>query len=331
MTDPRVPDPAGDLRRLLAAGRFRDLLAAYAALEPVSARARPAVSLVAATAATRVGDLAQAQELAQAAASGFVVHGDVDGAARAANLLGVIAIEQGELHAAQVRLEEALELARRLGDAQLEARAANNLASARHLQGDAPAALALFRDALLSYQRLGDRRGAAETHHNLGIAHRMLGAWREAEAAADQAVRHAELAGDAEMLALALMGRVELEVERGDLPLADGRLARAAALAREAGDRIGVAEAERIAARIALRGGDPERAFRLAGDAFAQGEALGAALLAAESAVVAALAGRALGREADASAWRVQALDRLGRLGATGHTARFEQEWRTPA
>jgi hypothetical protein len=95
----------------------------------------------------------------------------------------------------------------------------------------------------------------------------MLGAWREAEAAADQAVRHAELAGDAEMLALALMGGVELEVERGDLPLADGRLARAAALAREA----------------------------------------------------------------DASAWRVQALDRLGRLGAMGHTARFEQEWRTPA
>lgn len=322
-----LPDPAGDLRRLLVEGRFRDLLDAHDALVPIEVRELPEVALVAATAATRVREFDRASMLADGAVVRFRSRGDVDGEARAVNLLGAIAFERGALPRAETRFDEALTLARRLQDAQLEARAANNLASVSHLRGHPERALGLFRDALSAYQRLGDRRGAAETYHNLGITYRMMVSWRDAETAVEQAVRHAEMAGDRELMGLAITGRAELDIERGDFVLAARGIARAAELAREADDQIGVAECERLEALLLLRDGNAARALPLAEQALRRGAALGAALLAAESAATAALAARALGRESEASVHRVRALDGYESLGAVGHMQRFERSW----
>src|SRR4029079_9226972 len=100
------------------------------------------------------------------------------------------------------------------------------MSSAAHLQGGSNEAAALYREALLGYQRLGDRRGTAETYHNLGLSFRQIAAWNGAEAPRTRALRHAEIVAERSLLALAVMGRAELELGRGQYDIARRELAR---------------------------------------------------------------------------------------------------------
>ena len=221
----------------------------------------------------------------------------------------------------------ALELAHNLDDSLMTARTSNNLASVAHLTGRPDLALSLYRTALLSYQRLGDRRGMAETSHNLGIAFRQLGQWTDADRAAEEAVRHAEVTGDAALRGLAHVGLAELQLERKAWPLAERGIERAAALAAEGEDPIGVAEAGRLRALLLLGMGDATAALREALRAQAAGAYPGSTLLEAECATVAARAARALGDDARAEALRAEAEAGLMRLGAAGFLAQLANEW----
>ena len=183
--------------------------------------ADPGTVLRDATAAMRQGNLPGAAALAGAAATRFRARGDADGRMRSENLLGAVAFETGQVREAEGYFGTALELAHGLDDSLMTARASNNLASVAHLTGRPEVALSLYRTALLSYQRLGDRRGMAETSHNLGIAFRQLGQWTDAERAAEEAVRHAEVSEDVALRALALVGLAELHLELRAWPLAD--------------------------------------------------------------------------------------------------------------
>ncbi|HOX19943.1 MAG TPA: hypothetical protein PLI70_03350, partial [Gemmatimonadales bacterium] len=181
--------------------------------------------------------------------------------------------------------------------------------------------------ALLSYQRLGDRRGMAETSHNLGIAFRQLRQWTEAERAAEQAVRHADQLADAALRGLALVGLAELHLELKAWPLAEREIDRAAALAAEGDDPIGVVEAARLRALLELGQGGADAALRNALVARSEARRLGSALLEAECATVAARAARQLGRDAEAEALRGEAVAGLTRLGAEGLLERFRNDW----
>lgn len=325
---PPADDRPASLRDLVAAGRFADALRTFRESDGPGVRRRPEVLLVAATAATRLGDLEAARPLADAALAGFRTRGDRDGRMRSLNLLGVIGFEQGRLDDAEVAFRGALELARELGDSLLAARASNNLASLSHLRGRASEALSLYRGALLSYQRLGDRRGAAETYHNLGLAFRGMAHLSEAQDAASEAVRHAEMVGESALLALTVTGRAEVHLDAGELGLAELEVARAVRLAHQADDPLGVAEARRIGARAALRRGDFKAAVREAEAAYAIAGEHGAALLQADSAAVLALALRADGNPA-AEERRRQVLTSYRALGADPLAERFEHEWET--
>lgn len=313
MTAPQPPlDPARELRQLVEAGRFREALDAHRRTED------PEAELLAATAATRLGELSRGITLAEAALERFRVRADADGRMRALNLLGVIAFENGRLEDAERCLAEALELARLLDDTRMTANASNNLASVAHLRNRTDAALSLYRSALLSYQRLGDRRGTAQTYHNLGLAFRQQHDWSEADAAALQAVRHAEAVGEASLKALAAMGRAEIHIAQGALDLARPELDRAERLAQEAGDEVGLAELGRLRALCALREGNAEVAAVLALAVRDAARRLGILQLQAEALAAAALAFHRLGRPAEAAAHRDEALGLFGRLGASG-------------
>lgn len=320
-------DTASELRGLLGTGQFREVLTRYGALPEAARRGRPELSLLGATAAMRLGDLARAAAFAEQSLDGFRGRTDQDGEMRALNLLGVIGIERGALGEAEQALRAALERAERLGDALLSARAANNLATLNYLRGEAAGALGMYQGALLAYQRLGDRRGAAETYHNLGIVYRMLASWREADTAIVQAVRHAELVGERSLLALAVMGRAELELEQGELDVAERGLERAIALATEAGDELGITEALKLRALLTLRRGEYAAAATAADQALAEAERLGGALLAAESAAVAALAHRKCGARRVAEERAATARRGFALLGAEAFLARFERDW----
>ncbi len=324
---PFADDITPVLRTLMQEGRFAEALAAFRQIPPAGAARRADTMLLAATAATRLGELGTAEGLAAAALEQFHGRGDADGRLRALNLLGVIYFERGRMQDAERVLAEALGLANHLGDSLLAARANNNLASALHLRGRPDEALGLYRGALLAYQRLGDRRGAAESYHNLGLIFRQLGDWRNAEDATSMALRHAELVGERGLLALATTGRAELMVERTQLTQAEQELDRAERWAEEAGDEIGAAEVQRVRALAALRGRNYAVAFERAEMGRDAALERGTALMAAECSAIAAVALRSLGRVNEAAARRVEAEEGFRALGAVALLDRLAREW----
>ncbi|MGZ8391454.1 MAG: tetratricopeptide repeat protein [Gemmatimonadales bacterium] len=329
-TPPAVPDDSAQaLRALLAAGRFQDALELHRGLADRPDAGREDVQLLAATAATRLGELDLGTSLADKALQRYRRRGDRDGRMRSLNLLGAIYFERGNMRDAEQRFAEALRLGRQLGDSLMLARACNNLASVALLQGRSDDAAELYRGALLAYQRLGDRRGMAETYHNLGIVYRWAGNRLEAEDAANDAVRHATVVGEGSLLALVLTGRAELSVERGDPALAVRELERAGRLAREASDVIGAAEVTRVEALAALRQENWQGALAHAEGARAVALAHQSVQLAAECAGIAARALRELGRSKEAKARRSEAEEGFRELGATFLLQRLEQEWKS--
>lgn len=319
---PSPDDPAGSIRVLLAEGRFKDALDAFRSIEGGSVP--PDVQLMAATAATRLGELGLAAALAEGSLERFRARADDDGRMRAQNLLGVIEFERGDLERSRQCFTDALGLARALKDTLMTARACNNLASIADLQGDAPGALTLYRSALLSYQRLGDRRGTAEAYHNLGIVFRQMGEWRDAESAANQAVRHAESLVERSLLGIAVMGRAEIGIQRGELDLARQQLTWAGSLATESRDELGMIEVELLGAQLALAEEQWELAVGKAESARQAAIAARAAVLQAQCAAVAARALKTLGRSALAEERRAEATRLFQSQGATRRLKELE-------
>jgi tetratricopeptide (TPR) repeat protein len=315
------------LRDLLREGRFKETLERYREIDAQPEGRRPDVQLLVATAATRLGDLVMGESLADEALRHFHRRGDWDGSMRSLNLLGAIQWERGQTTQAGTFFAEALRLARELNDSLMLARACNNLASVAHLQGRLDEAAALYRGALLAYQRLGDRRGTAETYHNLGLAYWQVGGWSEAQDAADEAVRHAEIVGNRSLLALVLAGRAEIRVERDDVALAERELERAQKLALEVADEIVGAEVDRVRGLAALRRENWELALEHADAARRVALEHDSALLLAECAGIAARALRALGRIKEAEERRSEAEAGFQMLGATTLLERLELDW----
>jgi tetratricopeptide (TPR) repeat protein len=312
---PVADDPARPLRELIAQGRFREALERHRSTADPAAE-RPDLQLLAATAATRLGELQLASTLAEGALQRFRARADHDGRMRALNLLGAIAFEHGQLENAERAFGGALELARELEDTLMSAHASNNLASVAHLRTQPETALTLYRSALTSFLRVGDRHGTARTYHNLALAFRSMAEWTDAESAALEAVRHAEQVGDPSLLALAMMGRAEIRIDRGELAVARQELERVARLLENAGDPIGEAELHRLRALCALHEGAFDGALLEADEGRRIAMTFDSAQLQAECAAVAARALRALHRP-EASERRAEAFAIFQRLGAT--------------
>lgn len=325
LTPPPAEDPAGSVRELLAEGRFQEALKAFGQLEgqPVP----PDIQLMAATAATRLGDLDLGSALAGAALERFRNRADDDGRMRSSNLLGVIAFERGHLDQAQQFFTIGLGIARALKDSLMTARISNNLASLADLRGNVRDALTLYRSALLSYQRLGDRRGTAESYHNLGITFRQMGEWDDAESSAAQAVRHAEAVGERSLMGIAVMGRAEIDLYRDELAMARQELGWAGRLAQEAGDEMGLAEMKRLTALVELKSGHYEEAANAAESARLEAINMNAAVLQAECAAASAFAFKALGRAELAGERRAEAVRLFELQGAQRRLIDFKEAW----
>jgi tetratricopeptide (TPR) repeat protein len=294
---------------------------------PEPAASDPGALLLAATAATRQGDLGTAAARASEALEGFRLRADTDGRMRSQNLLGVIAYETGRMDQAELNWNDALDAARGLKDNLMIARASNNLASLTYLRNDTLGALTLFRSALLSYQRLGDRKGMAESYHNLGIIFREMEEWGDAMDAAREAIRLAEQVGEGGLIGLAATGRAEISVARAELALAQQELNRAGKMARDSGDELGVIEVARVQALLFLAGGDYQKAADEAEAARAAAEQANALVLQAECAAVAARGWRRLDQPDTAERRRQEALRLFRSQGALRRVEELERQW----
>ncbi|MFN0182033.1 MAG: tetratricopeptide repeat protein [Gemmatimonadales bacterium] len=323
----RRSDLNDQLAKLVEQGLFQDVLDRYYGATATPGFTEPKNQLLAATAANRLGRVVQAHPLAEAANAGFRERHDAHGQLRSANLLGVIAFEQGRLADADAAFGLALRLAETTGDQLMAARIWNNVASVAHLRGDDQAALEAYRRALDTYRTLGNDRGIAETQHNLGLRLRQLGAYAEARVAVDEATQHAAAVGDPSLDALILIGSAELELAERDWALAAADLDRAAELATTAGNVLRIADVAKLKAVLALETGNAERARHQASVGATVAASQCHELIRMECTAVKARALRRLGRTAEAEASRTKVESGFRALGAAPLAARFVATW----
>jgi tetratricopeptide (TPR) repeat protein len=315
------------LRTLVDAGRFREALSHYFESSDSSGSATPQCRLLAAQAAARLGEFEVSARLTASARQEFEVVDDVDGILESSNLLGAIAFERGKIKDAERHFTAVASLAETHGRARFAARSANNLGSIASLRGNSVPACALYQRALEVYELVGDMRGIAETCHNLSLGLRESGALDAARESSGRAVRTAEQVGDPGLIALALLGRAELNIDSESYDEALDDIGRAELLAWAEGNEPHRLEAERLYALVALRRGDPTEAHRRASIVQARASEAQFALLAAEGKSLAALALKALGRHTEAVGAREAATVAFRSLGATGYLARLSREW----
>ena len=246
-----------ELRGLAERGHHREVLSRLERLPAEMVERRTAFALLAAEAHGRLGAHAEAERWAQAVLVIARSRGERHAELRARNYQGAIALERGDVEAAELHFAAALELARDLEDHATEARCLNNLGIIANLQGDPHRALTNYQLALAAYQQAGLVRGMAETQHNIGISWRDLRDYPRALAAAGEAARLAEQqVRDDALSAQVIAGRAELHLLLGDLELAGAELARAAAAYERLRHPVGLAEVWRLQAGVVRAQGD---------------------------------------------------------------------------
>ena len=306
-----------ELRGLAERGHHQEVLSRLERLPAETVERRTAFALLAAEAHGRLGAHAEAERWAQAALVIARSRGERHAELRARNYQGAIALEGGDVEAAEPHFAAALELARSLEDHATEARCLNNLGIIANLRGDALGALANYQLALAAYQQAGLVRGMAETQHNIGISWRDLGDYRRALASAEEATRLAEQqVRDDALSAQAITGRAELHLLQGDIELAAAELALAAAAYQRLQHPVGLAEVWRLQAGVARAQGDLGQAARTLRQAAELARQQGSAHTLAEIERDLGGALEATHDVASARAARQRAVDLYRRLGA---------------
>jgi len=307
-----------ELRGLAERGRHRDVLSRLEVLSADTRERRTPYALLAAEAHGRLGAYAEAARWADAALVIARTRGERFAELRARNYKGAIALERGDVDAAELHCAAALDLARMLEDHAAQARCLNNLGIIANLQGDPRAALASYHLALAAYQQAGLVRGMAETQHNIGISWRDLGDYARALVAAEEAVRLAEQqVRDEALSAQAIAGRAELHLLQGDAELAGAELALAAAAYERLRYPVGLAEVWRLQAGVARARGDLAGAAALLSRAAALARGQGSAHTLAEIERDLGVALEGSGDRAGARAARERAAALYRRLGAS--------------
>jgi predicted ATPase len=100
---------------------------------------------------------------------------DAPGVAEALGVLGILAVEQGNVERGRLLMEESLASARELGYTPVVARLLNNLAVIMRSQGEAEPAIALLEESLRICRDLHNQSGIGRVLANLGIVARALG------------------------------------------------------------------------------------------------------------------------------------------------------------
>src|SRR5438874_7150717 len=235
---------------------------------------------------------------------------------RALNARGAAAFVSGRIDEAADYFTQALMRASRDGDFVMTGRCSNNLGIISTLRGRKAEAIGSWQIAVAAFERAGGRQGVAECYHNLAITYRLQAMPDRALAEADQAVGAADVAGDETLRALALRGRAEIHVLRGELALARRDLDQVGQIRRSLADPVGEAEDLRIAAAMCAAEGDLPAAERALREVVGRAEQHGRPQLLAEATRDLAVALRRPGRRAAAQAAARTAKATFTRLGA---------------
>src|SRR5467141_313943 len=207
-------------QQLAAAGRHAEVVE-YLGGRPGSELAdSPSLALLFGTAQARLGRHDEGQRWLDLALDVARKRDEQTVERHALNARGAVALVSGRIDEAADYFTQALMAASRDGDLVTTGRCSNNLGIIGNLRGRHAEAIGSWEIALAAFERAGLQQGVAECHHNLGITYKEQGALDRSLAEADWAIAQAEAAGDSTLRALALRGRAEIRVARGELDAA---------------------------------------------------------------------------------------------------------------
>jgi tetratricopeptide (TPR) repeat protein len=281
-----MTEPLADLisaQRLIETGQFGaavDLMSRHQSEESV---ASPTRALLFAVAHARLGHHSDGRRWAETARRQASVVRDRQVAARALNILGAIAFEEGSIEEALHYLDCALAEGYREADQGTVGRCSNNIGVIANIRGDHAKAVAAYTIALGAYERAGCPRGIAEVHHNLAMTYRDTGEIVRALESAGRAVKLAEHVGDRSLLAQTRTCRGELRILAGDVALGRREVEWALTTQRAVGNELGECEALRVLALAMIQDGQWEDAEAALRRVIRQAEHLSRPLLAAEA------------------------------------------------
>jgi tetratricopeptide (TPR) repeat protein len=315
-------------QQLAAAGRHTEVIEYLGARLASEIENSPDLALLYGTAHARVGrpveglrwlDVAldQARRRQEPAVEG-----------RALNARGAVALVSGRLDEAADYCTRALMVASRDGDVATAGRCSTNLGIISHLRGRHAEAIASWEIALAAFDRRGLRPGVAQCHHNLGLTYREQGELDRALTEADWAVTEAEASGDLTMWALALRGRAEIRLVRGEVGLARRALDEVREIRSRVPDPADEAEDQRALALVLAAEGELAAAEHALRDVMVRAEGHRRPQLLAEATRDLAIILRRTDRNAEAQAAARAAQAIFARLGAEAEIRNLaSQEW----
>jgi len=250
-----------------------------------------------------------------------------DGAieARALNVSGAIAFEEGWIDEAASCFTRGLAAAEQQGDRATVGRCSNNLGIIANLRGQYGRAIGSLTMALAAFQQAGHRVGAAETLHNLAITYRDQRDLFKALETEERALQDAMAAGDLALTARIQGGKAEIRLLTGDAEVARLEIQRALATHREIGDVVGEADDLRVLAGALALTGQPAQAEATLRAVIAQAAGLHRPRLAAQAERDLARMLRRQGRNDEAESHARRARDGFEKLGAVIEVRRLEE------
>ena len=203
-------------------------------------------------------------------ARGLDVDGEVAPASVRAKALaasGGLAIEQGDLAAAQPFLDESLAIWQQLGDMAGTAHVLNHLGTLAMARFEYDTSRALLRDALEMRRAINEERGVAVSLRNLGLLAALQRDLQTARTLYEEALPLARRLGEKRVSATITQALALVVFEDGDVEGARRLAEEGLAIDKELGNRQGIAEHLTVLAGVARAQGDGDGAASMFSEA----------------------------------------------------------------
>lgn len=249
------------LPELKRTSRWRTLVDAAALLPTEAIASSPSLSLAAANAAVRIGDLPRAEQFAEAARAAGLRSSDGVCEAQALAVLGNVRRNQGRTTEALAILTRALALAP--ADETLVAAVRRDTGKCLGVQGDLVGAAEQLRQSLLYFERAGDESEAARSEFGLGIALAKSGRLAEAIAHYESALQRCRQVGDVLLETDLLNSLGNANAHKGDYERARSLLQECLGRLRAEGEPITEGATLHSLGEVLLAAGDVDGARRM--------------------------------------------------------------------
>ncbi len=175
--------------------------------------------------------------------------------ATALDTLGILYQWQGDLEAAQPRLEESVALFRELGDKAGLADALSSYGMLFVLRGDLERAAPLLDESLMLWRELGNRGGITQSLFFLGNVAYLQGDGRRAKALWEESLIGKRAAGETWMIANLLANLAMVALDQSDDRQAETQLTESLILLRQMGEKWQIVHTLEVFARLAAEQG----------------------------------------------------------------------------